>query len=230
MRCEIRHTTEYHYPRPAWNSFNQVRLHPSSETRQSVRLFHLNVTPDAEITSHKDYFGAIVHHVHVHEHHRHLIIEAQAIVDTHAVTLPTRIPFSELRPERGRNTEFLVSSPRVPGGQWPELFGVARPGPGDDLPGFLLDLTGHLRRRFTYDPSATDVRTPLAEFARTGHGVCQDLNAASRQRRSGPPGTDRPARPPPRNWQCLPAPAWQSQAPVHAGSCCSARPGSRSRS
>lgn len=45
MRCEIRHTTEYHYPRPAWNSFNQVRLHPAVETRQSVRLFHLNVTP-----------------------------------------------------------------------------------------------------------------------------------------------------------------------------------------
>ena len=132
MRCEIRHTTEYSYPRPAWDSFNQVRLHPSGETRQSVRLFHLNVTPDAEITSHKDYFGAIVHHVHVHEHHRHLLIEAQAIVDTHAVTLPLPIPFSELRPERGRNSEFLVPSPRVPSGQWPELFGVARPGPGDE--------------------------------------------------------------------------------------------------
>ncbi|CAM3452277.1 transglutaminase family protein [Deinococcus saxicola] len=178
MRCEIRHTTEYHYPKPAWNSFNQVRLHPAGETRQSVRLFHLNVTPDAEITSHKDYFGAIVHHVHVHEHHRHLLIEAQAIVDTHPVTLPISTPFSELRPERGRNSEFLVPSPRVPSGQWPELFGVARPGPGDDLPGFLVELTSHLRRRFTYDPSATDVRTPLAEFALSGHGVCQDFTHA----------------------------------------------------
>lgn len=178
MRCEIRHTTEYKYPRPAWDSFNQVRLHPSQETRQSVRSFHLHVNPEAEISSHKDYFGAIVHHVHVHEQHTHLLIEAQALVDTHAVTDPAATPMSALREERRRNTEFLVSSPRVPAGDWPEVFEVTRPGPADDLPTFLMDLTTHLYGRFTYDTRATSVRTPLAEFSQHGRGVCQDFTHA----------------------------------------------------
>lgn len=178
MRCEIRHTTEYIYPEPAWDSNNQVRLHPIQEVRQSVRSFHLNVTPDAEITSHKDYFGALVHRVHVHERHTRLVIEAQALVDTHAVTLPLPAPMRVLDDARSRNIEFLVPSPRVPGGDWPEIFGVRRPGPDDDLPTFLRETTTLLRRRFTYDAKATSVRTPLAEFARHGHGVCQDFTHA----------------------------------------------------
>ncbi|UQN07063.1 transglutaminase family protein [Deinococcus sp. QL22] len=178
MRCEIRHTTEYHYPEPAWDSFNQVRLHPAREVRQSVRSFHLQVEPEAEITSHKDYFGAIVHHVHVHDPHRYLKIEAQAIVDTHAVTMPAPSPFSVLREARARNTEFLVASPRVPSGDWPEVFGVIRPSPADDLPTFLMDLTTRLNRQFSYDTKATAVNTPLAEFAQHGRGVCQDFTHA----------------------------------------------------
>ena len=178
MRCEIRHTTHYQYPEPAWNSFNQVRLHPIHEVRQTVRSFHLHVSPEAEVSSHKDYFGAIVHQVHVHAPHRELLIEAQALVDTHPVTMPVPAPMSVLDGVRGRNTEFLVASPRVPAGDWPELFDVARPGANDDLPGFLMDLTSQLYRRFTYDPKATTVSTPLAEFARHGRGVCQDFTHA----------------------------------------------------
>ncbi|GAA5501502.1 uncharacterized protein Rv2569c [Deinococcus xinjiangensis] len=178
MRCEIRHTTEYHYPKPAWDSFNQVRLHPIQEVRQTVRSFHLHVTPEAEITSHKDYFGAIVHQVHVHDHHQHLLIEAQAIVDTHAVTLPVPAPFSVLRGSRAKNTEFLVPSPRVPAGDWPEIFEVKRPAPSDDLPSFLEDLNHTLYRRWAYDSKATTVSTSLAEFAQLNRGVCQDFTHA----------------------------------------------------
>lgn len=178
MRCEIRHTTEYRYPKPAWSSFNEVRLHPSNEARQTVRSFHLHVEPGAEITSHKDYFGALVHHVHVHEAHTFLKITAEAIVDTSPVLDPALVPFSELRSVRGKHTKFLVPSPRVPGGDWPEVFGVRRPLPHDDLPGFLLELTAHLHGRFSYDTGATSVSTPLAEFARQGRGVCQDFTHA----------------------------------------------------
>lgn len=178
MRCEIRHTTEYRYPKPAWDSFNQVRLHPSQETRQTVRSFHLHVAPDAEVTSHKDYFGAIVHHVHVHDPHTHLLIEAQAIVDTHPVPDPAAVTVGTLGALLGQHTEFLVASPRVPGGAWPELFGVARPAGGDDLPSFLTDLNSQLYRQFTYDTQATTVSTPLAEFATHQRGVCQDFTHA----------------------------------------------------
>ncbi|WP_216327141.1 transglutaminase family protein [Deinococcus aestuarii] len=178
MRCEIRHITEYRYPKPAWDSFNEVRLHPSREARQSVRSFHLSVEPEADIASYKDYFGAIVHHVHVHEPHTTLKIEAQAIVDTHPVPPPPPISFGALRGACGAHTEFLVASPRVPAGNWAAVFGVATPDSGDDLPGFLMDLTTTLYRRFRYDTRATTVSTPLAEFATHGRGVCQDFTHA----------------------------------------------------
>ncbi|SMB79164.1 transglutaminase family protein [Deinococcus hopiensis] len=178
MRCEIRHITEYRYPKPAWDSFNEVRLYPASGERQTVRSFHLLVEPEAEVYTHRDYFGALVHHVHVHAPHTFLKLQAEAIVDTHAVPDPGPVPFSALREVSGVDREFLTFTARVPAGDWPEVFGVKRPAPGDDLPTFLMDLTTHLRQRFTYSPGATAVNTPLAEFATHGRGVCQDFTHA----------------------------------------------------
>ena len=72
MRLEICHTTEYRYSEDAWDSHNEVNLYPTANERQHVRGFHLDVQPHATITTHPDYFGSLVHHVHVHERHRHL--------------------------------------------------------------------------------------------------------------------------------------------------------------
>ncbi|GGK92717.1 transglutaminase family protein [Deinococcus radiotolerans] len=178
MRCEIRHITEYHYSQPAWDSFNQVRLHPTQEARQSVRSFHLHVVPEAQVSSHKDYFGALVHQVHVHAHHTHLRIEAQAMVDTHALPDPGPVLVAALEGARSSLTEFLVPCPRVPSGPWPEVFGVTRPTPRDDLGQYLQNLNSFLYSQFQYDTEATSVNTPLAEFAQSGRGVCQDFTHA----------------------------------------------------
>ena len=183
MQAEIRHVTEYAYKEPAWDSFNEVRLHPEASQRQQLRSFHLLVEPDASISSHRDYFGSLVHHVHVHERHTTLRIEAQALVITQPLLLPPPTPFGTLAELRGssRNegvTEFLVASPRVPSGNWPQVFGVPRPGPDDDLGAFLTDLTHQLYGQFTYQPGATSVRTTIQEFAALQRGVCQDFTHA----------------------------------------------------
>ncbi|WP_293912418.1 transglutaminase family protein [Deinococcus sp.] len=185
MRAEIRHVTEYVYKEPAWDSFNEVRLHPEASERQQLRSFHLLVEPEASsVTTHRDYFGSIVHHVHVHERHTVLRIEAQALVITKPPLLLPPAPLSALGDLRatvcefGPVTEFLVASPRVPQGRWPEIFGVARPGPDDDLPGFLRALTSQFHRQFTYKPGATSVRTTILEFSTLQQGVCQDFTHA----------------------------------------------------
>lgn len=178
MRTEIRHITEYRYSESAWDSHNEVRLTPESSARQHTRSFHLHVNPEAHITSRRDYFGSVVHHVHVHEHHTELRIEAQALVDTQPLQPPGAVPLSALDGLRDELTEFLVSSPRVPWGKWPELFGVVLPGPTDDLAGFLRALTTQLNHQFTYAPGATSVSTTLSDFAQHGRGVCQDFTHA----------------------------------------------------
>ncbi|TSA82443.1 transglutaminase family protein [Deinococcus detaillensis] len=179
MRADIRHVTEYAYKEPAWDSFNEVRLHPEASARQQLKSFHLLVDPEASsVTTHRDYFGSIVHHVHVHERHRVLRIEAQALVTTKPLTVPPPVPLSALDDLRSEVTEFLIASPRVPKGDWPEIFGVARPGPNDDLSAFLTDLTHQFFQQFSYKPGATSVRTTIQEFAKLQQGVCQDFTHA----------------------------------------------------
>lgn len=178
MRTDIRHITEYHYSEPAWDSHNEVRLSPENGGRQHTRSFHLHVNPEASITMRRDYFGSVVHHVHVHERHTELRIEAQAIVDTLPLQTPQAVPLSALDELRGEVTEFLVSSPRVPRGKWPEIFGVQLPAQNDDLAAFLQGLTAQLNRQFTYSPGATSVSTTLNDFAQGGKGVCQDFTHA----------------------------------------------------
>ncbi len=174
MRAEIRHVTEYRYQEPVWDSFNEVRLHPIRDERQNVLAFDISVTPDVPASSHRDYFGNLIHHVHVHERHTLLRIEARTLVVTYPSRVPLPTSIESLDDRRDELTEFLVASPRIPAGRWADVFGVTAPLRGDDLPTFVLELTRMLYRRFKYTPGATDVRTPLTEFAKNGRGVCQD--------------------------------------------------------
>lgn len=179
MRADIRHITEYRYAEPAWDSFNEVRLSPEVGARQDLRSFHLVVRPEASlVTTHRDYFGSLIHHVHVHEPHQVLRIEAQALVTTRPLPPLEAVPFSALDELRGEVTEFLVSSPRVPSGRWPQVFGVQSPQPHEDLSAFMVALTTQLHRQFTYHPGATSVSTTLEQFARDLRGVCQDYTHA----------------------------------------------------
>ncbi len=174
MRAEIRHVTEYRYQEPVWDSFNEVRLHPIRDERQNVLAFDISVTPDVPASSHRDYFGNLIHHVHVHERHTLLRIEARTLVVTYPSRVPAPAAVRSLDAHRDELTEYLIASPRIPHGRWADVFEVTAPLRDADLHGFLMDLTRALYRRFTYSPGATDVRTPLATFAQTGRGVCQD--------------------------------------------------------
>lgn len=179
MRAEVRHITEYQYGQPAWDSFNEVRLCPEAGARQDLRSFHLLVQPDAgTVTTHRDYFGSLIHHVHVHERHQRLRIEAQALVITRPLAPLMAAPLAALDELRGEVTEFLVPSPRVPEGPWARVFGVSPPQPHEDLSAFMTGLTTQLHRDFTYAPGATSVSTTLAQFAQDRRGVCQDYTHA----------------------------------------------------
>ncbi len=174
MRAEIRHVTEYRYQEPVWDSFNEVRLHPLRDERQNVLAFDIHVTPEVPVSSHRDYFGNLIHHVHVHERHTLLRIEARTLVVTYPSRIPAPTAIESLDPCRAELTEFLVASPRIPAGRWADIFDIPAPLRQDDLPQFLLALTRTLYRRFSYVPGATNVRTTLEQFAGSGRGVCQD--------------------------------------------------------
>jgi transglutaminase-like putative cysteine protease len=165
--------TEYVYPEPAWDSFNELRLQPADDAHQRLVSFELRLEPDMPVTTHHDYFGTQVHHFHARAPHLELRIETESLVDTRPGPLVAPTPAGALRQLRG--DEFLSASVRVPlDPDWAGLLGWAALSPDQDLVAYLDGLTTHLHGRFSYAPGATEVDTPLTDFVAAGRGVCQD--------------------------------------------------------
>ncbi len=45
MRLAVHHTTTYFYASAAWDSFNEVRLRPADDYRQTLLSFDVTITP-----------------------------------------------------------------------------------------------------------------------------------------------------------------------------------------
>lgn len=179
MQLTVRHVTEFHYRDPAWDSFNELRLRPADDYRQSTLAFELEVQPAAPLRSRRDYYDNVVHEIYLAESHTRLRVEANSQVVTYAVPEPLPVSADTLPGLRQRFFEYLAPSGRVPlDRDWFALFGALRLEPRADLLGFLDGLTGYLQERFEYRPGGTDVDTPLAEFVAGGAGVCQDYSHA----------------------------------------------------
>jgi transglutaminase-like putative cysteine protease len=183
MRAQIAHTTLYQYPEDAWDSHNQIRLHPSDDGRQTVLTASLEVTTitatgrEEQIvpSMHHDYYGTLVHQVHANEPHRTMRIRAISNVITLAAPSLGVVAVRALEGSLEHHSEFLDSTQRVNLKQdWLTLLGWHAPNANDDLVTYLMDLNHHLHSRFVYAPGSTKVNTPLEVFAQTGHGVCQD--------------------------------------------------------
>jgi transglutaminase-like putative cysteine protease len=198
LRAHILHTTDYRYPLDARDSFNELRLQPADDDRQTVLEFKLEVEayavavnrpgndtpsrnarlvrlPDVTLERHLDYFGTQVQHVHVRERHRHLRVQTRSVVITQPTPQPGRVEAVSLIGFTRRQYEFMATSKRVPlETDWTQLLGWRPLEPDTDLVAYLDGLTAHLNARFTYAPGTTSVNTPLGTFVQSGLGVCQD--------------------------------------------------------
>jgi transglutaminase-like putative cysteine protease len=187
MRAQIRHVTEYHYPDPAFDSFNELRLQPAQTDHQSLLGFKLRLEPDVPFYTHTDYYGTVVHHFHLREPHTTLRIETSAIVVTHKKPTPRPVIASTLEAARTALYEYLVPSRHVPAGDWTARLEHPALRDDDDLLLYLTELNARFRQRFEYRSGATRIDTPLEEFLALGAGVCQDyahlMIAVCRQQR-----------------------------------------------
>jgi transglutaminase-like putative cysteine protease len=179
VHLTVVHLTEYRYPEPAWDSFNEVRLFPTDDHCQSLLSFALELSPDATVRSHVDYYGNHVHQFHIPEAHRRLAIQARSSVVTYPRPTPNPVAAGSLAELRPRFFEFLAPTRRVPlDRDWAaEMQAPALPRDGDVVQ-YLDGLTRHLHGFFTYRPDVTEIDTPIADFVRAGVGVCQDYTHA----------------------------------------------------
>lgn len=179
VHLTVVHVTEYRYPEPAWDSFNEVRLSPTEDQGQSLLSFELELSPEATVRSHLDYYGNRVHQFHIAEAHRRLAIEARSSVVTYPRPEPIRVAADSLAELRPRFFEFLAPTRRVPLDQdWATAMRAAALTPDGDLVDYLSGLTRHLHAFFTYRHNVTEIDTPIADFVRARAGVCQDYTHA----------------------------------------------------
>jgi len=182
VRYEVVHTTEYNYSEPVAVSHHQARLDPRVLPHQQHLQHELQVEPaPAVMTTHTDYFGNAVTFFAMQGAHKRLTVRARSQVALQATQVPppsetppwdtvadrTSLPLDAL--------QFLFDSASMPANEGLAAYARAAFPPGRPLLEAVLDLTRRIYEDFTFDPTATTVKTPLADVFRSRRGVCQDF-------------------------------------------------------
>jgi len=181
-RYHLVHITEFAYDGPVSESYNELRLRPIQDERQSCLSFRVITTPQANGTSYPDAYGNSVYQFNVLHEHRQLRIEAESIVLTH--DLPKNgaesLKLAELdslnEDLSEEYFEFMAPTGYVP--HLPELrefIEAAEKASGDDAIAFITALSNLIHDRFQYLPGATQVHSSIADSLSISAGVCQDF-------------------------------------------------------
>lgn len=190
MRYRIIHRTAYQYVSPVYESFNEVRLQPSSTETQNCLAFELSIDPPATIITFKDYYGNVVHDFGVPYLHDHLTIEATSDVVTFADADQPLVGPRGAEPDSSPSLAALATDELL-ADEWAEFLsasayvaleteahelarGIVAADPAMSAYAFLTRAGTYVREHFTYQVGATNVRTTVAELIAGGSGVCQD--------------------------------------------------------
>lgn len=183
MRFQITHTTRFNYERPAYDSHNEIRLHPWDSATQRCVAFELFTEPASAIFAYNDFFGNHGHSLSLSKPHRAMSITARSEVEnwTAAVATHERVSFSSfLRGDAARSREFyefLAPSRFVPFSERLRKFFWmgARPSEAEEVGEYVMRVVAYVRDQFDYETTNTNVFSNLNDILKTGGGVCQDF-------------------------------------------------------
>ncbi|MGO9836271.1 MAG: transglutaminase family protein [Polyangiaceae bacterium] len=188
MRLRVVHATDYEYEQPLTTSYHELRVTPRDGETQ-IRVAHrVEITPAPNaLTVRTDFFGNCTHYFSLHQPHRSLRIVATSEVELEGRRqLPLAAPSrgweevrgriaSERKPEVLDAYSFTFDSSYVRAATSLREYALPSFPPARPLMEAARDLTRRIHQEFTYDPSATQISTPLAEVLRKRRGVCQDF-------------------------------------------------------
>ncbi len=181
MKYDILHRTLYAYASPVWESFNEVRLQPPSDNRQTVESFLLKVIPTCRLRHYHDFYANCVHHFEIPEPHSTLEIESRLEVTTrprHSLPFDAQPATMARLPEalhHGRCFDFIQASRFVE--MTPEVWRLAVDATQgvDDVWQSALHLMKHVHTMLAYQPNSTHVHTHMRDVLTQRRGVCQDF-------------------------------------------------------
>jgi transglutaminase-like putative cysteine protease len=181
----IVHATTCRHESAATAAWQVLHLKPRAERGQECVEFDLDIAPrPADLVARVDFFGNTRHIFSLREPHRELEIVSRSLVRRE----DPAVPMAGLTPPAGEVPELVDAavlqgefeleqyrhaSPFVP--LIPEAAAMAEGLAGSSLLDWIGALGARIQDRCTFDPTATQVSTPLAEFLGHGRGVCQDF-------------------------------------------------------
>jgi transglutaminase-like putative cysteine protease len=181
-RYHLVHSTEFVYDGVVYESYNEVRLRPIHDDRQSCISFRLVTQPVSRGASYKDGYGNWIHLFNILPNHRHLRVEAESVVLVHEVPEPQPggMKLAELEGARRELAEELFDW-IAPSGYVPYLEALAEIGRAAEqesdgtVAGFAQSASDYIHRNFSYQKGATHVHSSVADSLAKHAGVCQDF-------------------------------------------------------
>jgi transglutaminase-like putative cysteine protease len=181
-RFHLVHVTEFQYDGPVSESYNEVRLRPVHDDRQSCLSFRLTTLPGSRSTSFQDSFGNWVHQFNVLGEHHHLRIEAESVILSHEVpSLPSDgFSLTELNSQKDTLYEeffdFVAPTAYVPHLEaLDELIKSAEEASAGSVAAFARAASDGIHRDFSYVKGATHVGSSIQDSLALRAGVCQDF-------------------------------------------------------
>jgi transglutaminase-like putative cysteine protease len=176
-RVRVRHHTAIRYEAPVLASYNEVRMTPLTDSRQTTLESRVSISPNAAVSRYRDYWGSQVTAFDVHTPHTDLLLDAQSVVETH---LPPRTveraTWDVLRDDRVRDTHVEFLTPTAHTRVDDALLDDARAAAGALPPAEAARAVADwLHEQVAYHPGATGVHTVAMEAWAERKGVCQDL-------------------------------------------------------
>jgi transglutaminase-like putative cysteine protease len=187
MRYQVIHRTTYLYESPVTVCHHHARLEPRLLPGQACPWHELTIHPaPLERAKRADAYGNACVYFEIEVPHQKLEVIARSLVELRpppALDPEQTPPWEDVRDaclgnSPGPSTaagEFVFASPLIPTGE--SFAEYARPSflPRQPVLAGVSDLNRRLHEDFVFDPSATDLTTPVAEVLATRRGVCQDF-------------------------------------------------------
>ena len=175
----IRHRTGFSYAGAVSSSYNEARMIPQSEARQTTLDAHVEVWPPARTQRYRDYWGSQVFAFDVQVPHAVLTVTATATVDTRPAPPPDEgAAWGSLQTDavRDRWCEYLLATDLTTVDDELAATAAELRGRADRPMECGLAVASYVREQVTYLPGSTGVHTSALQAWQQRSGVCQDIS------------------------------------------------------
>ncbi|PVX66472.1 UNVERIFIED_ORG: transglutaminase-like putative cysteine protease [Nocardia globerula] len=175
-RMRVVHTTGYAYEAPVTSSYNEVRLTPRGDNRQTVILNRVETQPASRAYRYTDYWGTAVTAFDLHAPHKELEVTGLSVVETEPFVAPEeKVGWDELAGNsiKDRFNEQLSFTDYVPRDEkFTAIAEELRQGLSPEEA--VVTVSKWVHSEMSYVPGTTGVHTSAVEAWAAREGVCQD--------------------------------------------------------